>query len=108
MLKTYLSAGGAGTAPALPAVDFDPDLLAQLLPDYRVILHNDDVHAMDEVVLALLKSVPGLSTEQAVMLMYEAHSQGCATVMVCKRESAEYFADRLGTFGLTITIEAVA
>jgi ATP-dependent Clp protease adaptor protein ClpS len=94
-------------APAAPGIEQDIDLqhLLDRFPPYRVILHNDDVHSMDEVVGALRKSVPGLSTRKAILIMMEAHVTGRATVVICTREQAEYYAERLGTFGLTVTIE---
>ena len=93
--------------PPAPDVGQDLDLqrLLDLFPPYRVILHNDDVHNMDEVVVALCKSVPGLEVRKAILIMLEAHQTGQATVVVCAREQAEYYAERLGTFGLTVTIE---
>ena len=88
------------TRPALPApvvtpeVDFD--LLTERYPPHRVILHDDDVHSMDEVVVALRK---------AVLIMLEAHLTGRATVVVCPKEQAEHYAKRIASFGLTVTIE---
>lgn len=95
------------TLSAAPDVGQDIDLqhLLDRFPPYRVILHNDDVHSMDEVVAALCKSVPGLSRRKAILIMMEAHLTGRATVVICAREQAEYYAERLGTFGLTVTIE---
>jgi ATP-dependent Clp protease adaptor protein ClpS len=94
-------------APAAPVTDTEIDwqLLAERFPPYRVILHNDDVHSMDYVVAALRKSVPGLRARKAILIMLEAHLTGRATVVVCPREQAELYAERLGTFGLTVTIE---
>jgi ATP-dependent Clp protease adaptor protein ClpS len=96
------------SAPVAPDVgtDFDADYLLRRFPPYRVILHNDDVHSTDEVVLALCKSVPSLSQRKAILIMLQAHVTGRATVVVCSREEAEYYAERLGTFNLTVTIEA--
>ena len=93
--------------PSAPTVapDIDLDRLTELYPPHRVVLHDDDVHAMDEVVAALRKAVPGLGERRAVLIMLEAHLRGRATVIVCAREQAEYYAERLGTFGLTVTIE---
>ena len=98
----------AASAPVVPDVgtDFDAEYLLRRFPPYRVILHNDDVHSTDEVVAALCKSVPSLSQRKAILIMLQAHVTGRATVVVCAREEAEYYADRLGTFGLTVTIEA--
>ena len=94
-------------APAAPTTDTDIDwqLLAARFPPYRVILHNDDVHSMDYVVAALRKSVPGLRARKAILIMLEAHLTGRATVVVCPREQAELYAERLGAFSLTVTIE---
>jgi len=95
-------------APAAPGVEreIDRQYLLERFPPYRVILHNDDVHGMDEVIGALCKSVPSLSQRKAVLIMLQAHVTGRATVVICAREQAEYYAERLGTFGLTVTIEA--
>ena len=59
----------------------------------------------DEVIIALRKSVPGLGARKVAMIMLEAHLTGRSTVIVCPREQAEYYAERLGSFGLTVTIE---
>ncbi len=77
----------------------------QLLPPYMVILHNDDVNDMGHVVLALLKSVPDLTTERAVEIMMTAHLHGQAVVIVCPLELAELYRERLEGQGLTATIE---
>jgi len=92
---------------AAPDVVRESDLqtLRERFPPYRVILHNDDHHSMDEVVLALIKSVPGLNERKAVLIMLQAHLHGRATVIVCPREQAEYYAERINTYGITATIE---
>ncbi len=77
----------------------------QLLPPYRVLLHNDDVNSMDHVVRALLQTVPSLSVEQAAAIMVEAHLTGVALVIVCPKETAEFYAEKLGSLSLTATIE---
>ncbi len=90
-----------------PETTTEPDLerLQKLLPPYAVILHNDDHNTMDHVVAALLKSVPDLSPEQAIEIMFEAHNNGQATVIICPLELAELYRDRLQSFWLTATIE---
>ena len=77
----------------------------EVLPPWRVVLHNDDVNEMMYVVQSLLKSVPALNTQRATEIMYEAHNQGHATVTTCPLELAELYRDRLEGFGLTATIE---
>ncbi len=97
------------TRPALPPPRVDPEVNFELLreryPPHRVILHNDDVHAMDEVVLALRQAVPGLGMRRAMQIMLEAHLTGRSTVIVCPKEQAEHYAERIASFGLTVTIE---
>ncbi len=90
-----------------PETTTEPDLerLQKLLPPYAVILHNDDHNTMDHVVAALMKSVPNLSPEQAIEIMFEAHNHGQATVIICPLELAELYRDRLQSFSLTATIE---
>ena len=79
--------------------------LRDILPQYSVILHNDDVHAMDFVVAALLKSVESLGKEDAISIMLEAHNTGRAVVITCPLEHAELYRDRLRSFNLGVTIE---
>lgn len=76
-----------------------------VLPPYQVMLHNDDHNGMDDVVRALLVSVPELEPERAVEVMFEAHNHGQALVIVCPLERAELYRDRLEAHGLTATIE---
>ena len=79
--------------------------LAQILPPYSVILHNDEVHSMDYVVGALMKSVSSLAAEEATAIMLEAHNNGLAVVVTCPLEQAELYRDRLRTYSLGVTIE---
>ena len=76
-----------------------------ILPPYAVILYNDDVHSMDLVVAALLKSVPTIGVEEATAIMFEVHNSGQAVVVTCPLEQAELYRDRLRGFGLGSTIE---
>lgn len=69
-----------------------------------VVLHNDDVNGMDDVVHALLASVPELSVERAVEVMLTAHHHGQADVITCPLERAELYRDRLASHDLTATI----
>ncbi len=95
----------------MPAPTSTPDVQdrteqrTNLLPPWRVLLYNDDVHSMDEVVLALITTVPSLSVEAATQIMFEAHTSGVALVIVTPKERAEFYRERLEHFGLTSTIE---
>ena len=95
----------ATTAPATTAPADRPRTLRDLLPPYRVILHNDDVNSMDHVVHALVASVPELTEARATEIMLEAHGAGQASVTTCPLERAELYRERLESFGLTATIE---
>jgi ATP-dependent Clp protease adaptor protein ClpS len=85
--------------------DLDQETLRKLCPPYKVILHNDDHNPMDLVVFALTKSVPSLTEEAAVDIMYTAHTEGSAIVITCPQETAEFYQERITSFGLTCTIE---
>jgi ATP-dependent Clp protease adaptor protein ClpS len=76
-----------------------------ILPPYSVILHNDAVNDMAHVVRSLLRSVPSLNLAKATEIMFEAHNQGRARVVVCPLELAELYRDRLQSYKLTATIE---
>jgi ATP-dependent Clp protease adaptor protein ClpS len=77
----------------------------RLLPPYRVLLHNDDVNSMDHVVFALVRSVPSLSVRRAQEIMLDAHLHGIALVIVCVKEQAELYCERLTGHGMTATFE---
>jgi ATP-dependent Clp protease adaptor protein ClpS len=77
----------------------------QLLPPYKVILFNDDYNEMNDVVFALLHSVNNLSPQEAEHIMLTAHLTGSAVVIVCPKEAAEYYQERLMGYGLKTTIE---
>ncbi len=78
---------------------------AKLLPPYKVILFNDDYNEMLYVVAALLRTIDNLSQQEAEHVMLTAHLTGSAVVVVCPKETAEYYQERLLSFGLTATIE---
>jgi len=77
----------------------------RLLPLYKVILFNDDVNDMLHVVFALLETVTSLTMQEATHIMLTAHLHGNAIVIVCPYEPAEFYQERLLSFGLTATIE---
>src|SRR6516164_793005 len=79
---------------------------ARLLPLYKVILFNDDYNEMDFVVAVLLRTINNLSQTEAEYIMLTAHLTGSAVVVVCPKEIAEYYQERLLSYGLTATIES--
>jgi ATP-dependent Clp protease adaptor protein ClpS len=78
---------------------------SRLLPPYKVILFNDDYNEMDFVVAVLLRIIAHLSQTEAEYIMLTAHLTGSAVVVVCPKEVAEYYQERLLSYGLTATIE---
>lgn len=90
-----------------PEIDIEElqRLRARLLPPYRVILFNDDYNEMNYVVFALLHAVSSLTEQEAEQIMLTAHLMGNAIVIVCPKETAEYYQERLLSYGLTATIE---
>ena len=91
--------------PVIPRTDEEVRLALRQLPRYRVLLFNDDHNSMDHVVIALLRTVPRLSIERAMWVMREAHTNGVAEVIICPRETAEFYREGLERHGLTSTIE---
>ena len=79
--------------------------LTRLLPPYKVVLFDDDYNEMNYVVFALTHAVTNLSQQEAEDIMLTAHLNGNAIVVVCPKEIAEYYQERLLSYGLTATIE---
>ena len=77
----------------------------QLFPPYKVVLFDDDYNEMNYVVFALLHAVTSLTSEDAEHIMLVAHLTGTAVVIVCPKEVAEYYQERILSYGLTATIE---
>ena len=80
-------------------------LRAKLFPPYRVVLFDDDYNEMNYVVFVLLHSINNLSQAEAERIMLTAHLTGSAIVAICPKEIAEFYQERLLSYGLTATIE---
>ena len=93
----------------LPRLQVKPEEIVrnrtQILPPYKVILYNDDYNEMNYVIFALLNAVNNLTTQEAEHIMLTAHLTGQAVVVVCPKELAEYYQERLLSYNLTATIE---
>ncbi len=74
------------------------------LPQWRVLLHNDDVNDMLYVVLAI-RRLTALDEPTAVECMLEAHQAGVTILLVTHREHAELLAEQFESLGLIVTIE---
>jgi ATP-dependent Clp protease adaptor protein ClpS len=80
-------------------------LRTRLLPPFKVVLFNDDYNEMNYVIFALQHAVNNLTVQEAENIMLTAHLTGSAVVVVCPKETAEYYQERLLGYGLTATIE---
>src|SRR5262245_60453426 len=94
----------AGTPVETPP-EQDVEQRQEILPPWKVLLHNDDHNEMLYVVNSWLKAVPNRGTQRATEIMLEAHNRGRAVVTTCPLELAGLYRDRLETFGLTASIE---
>ncbi|XP_074576054.1 ATP-dependent Clp protease adapter protein CLPS1, chloroplastic-like [Curcuma longa] len=71
---------------------------------YRVILHNDN-YKREYVVQVLMKVIPGMTLDNAVNIMQEAHRNGLAIVIICSQTDAEEHCMKLRGNGLHSSIE---
>jgi ATP-dependent Clp protease adaptor protein ClpS len=76
----------------------------RLLPPYKVLLHNDDVHSFEHVILSIVK-LTTLSLEEAFQKTLEAHETGVSLLLVTHQERAELYCEQFATFQLTVTTE---
>ncbi len=74
-------------------------------PPYKVLLHNDNFNSREYVVQVLMKVIPGMTVDQAVNIMTEAHVNGMSCVIVCGQEDAETYCQGLRGSGLISSIE---
>jgi ATP-dependent Clp protease adaptor protein ClpS len=92
-------------APVVPERDFDPDVLRQRLPPYKVVVHDNNYNTFDEVIRILMKAVAGMSYERALALANEIHTTGAAVPYVGPKEHAEAVAEVIRTIGIKVTVE---
>ncbi len=93
-----------------------PDKTAEtdtiLIPQYKIILHNDDVTPMDFVVMVLTRFFVS-DGGKAKEIMRTAHQDGTAIVDTMPLERAEFKVERAhqfsraNSFPLTFSIEPV-
>lgn len=81
-------------APVEQISDLDNDFNGE------VHVYNDDTTAMDTVVRAFCRVLPGMDPEKAHRLMMTIHNEGVGTVWQGPREVCELYADQLNGHGL--------
>lgn len=77
----------------------------KMSPPYRVLLHNDNYNKREYVVQVLMKVIPGMTVDNAVNIMQEAHYNGMSVVIVCGQDDAEEHCTQLRGNGLLSSIE---
>ncbi|XP_004512946.1 ATP-dependent Clp protease adapter protein CLPS1, chloroplastic [Cicer arietinum] len=85
--------------------EFDLRKSKKTSPPYRVMLHNDNYNKREYVVQVLMKVIPGMTVDNAVNIMQEAHYNGLAVVIICAQVDAEDHCMQLRGNGLLSSIE---
>jgi ATP-dependent Clp protease adapter protein ClpS len=76
----------------------------QMLPQWRLMLHDDEVH--DEAyVINVLAALTPLSPAAATRRVIDVHRHGMTQVLTCHRERAEFYCVQLSKRNLIVTIE---
>ena len=76
----------------------------QPLPPWKVLLHNDDVNAIDYVIVSIVELTP-LNEQSALLRTKEAHDTGVTLLLVTHKERAELYQEQFQAKQLTVTIE---
>ena len=76
----------------------------QLLPPWKVLLHNDDKNAFDFVIVTVMELTP-LNEQDAITRTVEAHKTGVALLLTTHKERAELYQEQFTSKGLTVTIK---
>nr|ACG45478.1 ATP-dependent Clp protease adaptor protein ClpS containing protein [Zea mays] len=85
--------------------EFDVKKSRKMTPPFRVILHNDNHNRREYVVQVLMKVIPGMTVDNALSIMQEAHVNGLSVVIVCSQSEAEEHCTSLRGNGLRSSIE---
>ena len=76
----------------------------QVLPPWKVLLHNDDVNTHVHVVKSIVE-LTTLNEQDATVRTEEADKTGVALLLVTHKERAELYQEQFQSKGLTVTIE---
>ncbi|HEX8524286.1 MAG TPA: ATP-dependent Clp protease adaptor ClpS [Tepidisphaeraceae bacterium] len=76
----------------------------QMLPPWKVLLHNDDKNSFDHVIGTIVELTP-LKKEDAVLRTLEAHETGVALLLTTHKERAELYKEQFESKSLVVTIE---
>jgi ATP-dependent Clp protease adaptor protein ClpS len=76
----------------------------EMLPPWKVLLHNDDKNDIMHVVETIMELTP-LNEQDAKLRTEEAHKTGVSLLLVTHKERAELYKDQFESKSLTVTIE---
>lgn len=76
----------------------------QMLPPWKVLLHNDDKNEIGYVVETILQLTP-LKQQDALLRMKEAHDTGVSLLLTTHKERAELYKEQFESKSLTVSIE---
>ena len=76
----------------------------KMLPQWKVLLHNDDVNDLSHVVKSIVE-LTHLSEQDATLRTNEANKTGVALILVTHKERAELYRDQFQSKSLTVSIE---
>jgi ATP-dependent Clp protease adaptor protein ClpS len=96
--------GGAATKPKARTRKAPRKRPPEMLPPYKVLLHNDDKNDMFFVIRTVVELTP-LNEDAAKERTEEANDTGVALLLVTHKERAELYQEQFQTKGLTVTIE---
>jgi ATP-dependent Clp protease adaptor protein ClpS len=103
--KKHASEGGTATAkPKKQAKRAPKQKPPQMLPPWKVLLHNDDKNEMGYVILTVME-LTTLNEQDAKLRTLEAHETGVALLLTTHKERAELYKDQFQSKGLNVSIE---
>jgi ATP-dependent Clp protease adaptor protein ClpS len=76
----------------------------EMLPPWKVLLHNDDKNDVVHVVESIVELTP-LNIHDAKLRTEEAHKTGVSLLLVTHKERAELYKEQFESKSLTVTIE---
>jgi ATP-dependent Clp protease adaptor protein ClpS len=98
------SAGTATAKPKRASKTAPKQKPPQMLPPWKVLLHNDDKNEMGFVVTTIVE-LTTLNEQDAKLRTVEAHETGVALLVTTHKERAELYKDQFESKGLVVTIE---
>ena len=95
---------GAATKPKKKAKQAPQKQPPKMLPQWKVLLHNDDVNTLDHVVKSIVE-LTHMTEQDATVRTKEANNTGVALILVTHKERAELYRDQFQSKSLTVSIE---